>query len=135
MAKRKCKAKRRDGTPCPNAAGESGYCFTHDPARGAERAQARRRGGERRRVPHAGNASKVPTQVRTLADVLAILDYALAEAVPMENSIQRGRLLVQIAHAFIEAIKTGELEARLLAIENALKLGGPHESIEPNQAD
>lgn len=85
----------------------------------------RKRGGERRRVPHGGDAGKVPTQIRTLSDVLAILDYSLAEALPMENSIQRGRLIVSIAHAFIEAIKTGELESRLEAIEQALKLSGP----------
>jgi DNA-binding PucR family transcriptional regulator len=74
-------------------------------------------------VPHAGNADDVPKQVRTLDDVLKVLDYALAEALPLENSVQRGRLLVQIAHAFIEAIKTGELEQRLSVIEAALKIG------------
>lgn len=121
--KRHCKAKLKSGRPCPNAAGQSGYCFTHDPARGAERAAARKRGGQRQRVPHAGNADDVPKQVRTLDDVLKVLDYALAEALPLENSVQRGRLLVQIAHAFIEAIKTGELEQRLSVIEAALKIG------------
>lgn len=123
MAKRHCKAALKNGQPCPNAAGESGYCFAHDPARGKERAEARKRGGQRRRVPHAGDSDGVPKQVRTLDDVLKVLDYALAEALPMENSVQRGRLLVQIAHAFIEAIKTGELEQRLAAIEAALKVG------------
>jgi hypothetical protein len=119
----KCKAKTKAGRPCPNAAGESGYCFTHDPARGKERAEARKRGGERHRTPHgATDAATLPTKVRTLDDVLSVLDYALAEAMPLENSVQRGRLIVTIAHAFIEAIKTGELEQRLAAIESALKL-------------
>ena len=85
----------------------------------------RKRGGERRRVPHVGNTDALPKQVRTLDDVLAVLDYALAEAMPLENSVQRGRLIVAMAHAFIEAIKTGELESRLEAIEAALKVGGP----------
>lgn len=121
MAKRTCKGKLRSGKPCPNAAGKSNYCFVHDPAQGKERAEARKRGGQRRRVPHGGNADSIPKQVRTLDDVLAVLDYSLVEALPMENSIQRGRLLVQIAHAFIEAIKTGELEQRLAAVEQLLK--------------
>jgi len=116
-----CRAKTKDGRSCPNPPGADGYCFTHSPARGKERADARRRGGHRRRVPHVADGSALPTKVRTLDDVLAVLDYALAEAMPLENSVQRGRLLVQIAHAFIEGIKAGELEARLAAIEAALQ--------------
>lgn len=122
-----CKAKTQNGAACPNAAGASGYCFTHDPARGAERARARKRGGAHRRTGHTGNADALPKQVRSLSDVLAVLDYALAEALPLENGVQRGRLLVSIAHAFIEAIKTGELEGRLDALERALKLRGEND--------
>jgi hypothetical protein len=117
-----CKAKTKSGQPCPNKPSASGYCFTHDPARGRERAQARRKGGSHSRIPHNGNADALPKQIRTLTDVLTILDYTLAETLPLENGIQRGRLLVALAHAFIEAIKTGELEARVDAVERALKL-------------
>lgn len=74
-----------------------------------------------KRFDHAGNVAKLPASVRSLDDVLSVLDYSLAETMPLENSIQRGRLLVAIAGAFIEAIKTGELESRLAAIESALK--------------
>ncbi len=125
MAKH-CKAKTKDGQPCPNAASASGYCYTHDPARGRERAQARKLGGSHRRAPHgAMDPDTLPPKVRTLDDVLAVLDFALAEAMPLENSVQRGRLIVALAHVFIEAIKTGELETRLAAIEAALKIGEP----------
>lgn len=118
----KCKAKTTNGQPCQaQAIKGSAFCFTHDPASGAARAKARKRGGERRRVPHAGNPETIPASVRTIDDVLKVLDYALAESMPLENSIQRGRLIVAIASAFIEAIKTGELESRLAAIESALK--------------
>ena len=74
-----------------------------------------------KRFDHAGDVSKLPASVRSLDDVLSVLDYSLAEAVPLENSIHRGRLLVAIAGAFTEAIKTGELQDRLAAIESALK--------------
>lgn len=118
-----CKAQTTNGQPCQaQALTDSKYCFIHDPALGAARAKARKRGGQRRRVPHAGNPESLPVQVRTIEDVLKVLDYALAESMPLENSIQRGRLIVAIAGAFIEAIKTGELEQRLAAIEAALKL-------------
>jgi len=128
MAKRKCKSKTRAHKPCPNAAGASGFCFVHDPARGKERAQARRRGGQRRRVAHAGDADSLPQKVRTPGDVLRILDYALAEALPLENSLPRGRLLIALADSFNESIKTGALEERLSALEKALAESAKHDS-------
>lgn len=122
MTRIHCKAKTKSGQPCPNKPSASGFCFTHDPTRGKERAQARRKGGSHSRIPHSGDANALPKQIRTLTDVLAILDYTLAETLPLENGIQRGRLLVALAHAFVEAIKEGELEARVEAIESALKV-------------
>jgi len=117
-----CAAMTRDGRPCSAPARTGGqFCFMHDPSLGAARAEARKRGGRRQRVEHAGDPGKLPARVRSLEDVLAVLDYALLEALPLENSIQRGRLIVAIAGAFIEAIKIGELESRLSAIENALR--------------
>jgi hypothetical protein len=119
----KCKAKTTTGQPCKAQAIKGGkFCFIHDPTQGKKRAAARKRGGQRRRTPHAGNPEFIPAQVRTIDDVLKVLDYALAEAMPLENSVQRGRLLVSIAGAFVEVIKVGELESRLEAIESALKL-------------
>jgi hypothetical protein len=118
----KCKSKTTSGQACQaQAIKGSKFCFTHDPASGAARAKARRIGGQRNRSPHTGDPTTIPEKVRTIDDVLKVLDYALAETIPLENSIQRGRLIVAIAGAFIEAIKTGELESRLMAIESALK--------------
>lgn len=118
----KCEAKTTNGQACQaQAIKGSKFCFTHDPASGAARAKARKMGGQRNRTPHAGNPESLPSKVRTIEDVLAVLDYALQETMPLENSIQRGRLLVAIAGAFIDAIKTGELESRLIAIESALR--------------
>ncbi|MDL1911527.1 hypothetical protein FBQ81_12695 [Chloroflexi bacterium CFX6] len=117
-----CKAKTTNGQPCRSQAIKgSQFCFIHDPAQGTKRAQARKKGGQRRRVAHHGDLSKIPAQVRTIGDVLAVLDYALIETLAHENSIQRGRLIVAIAGAFIEAIKTGEFEARLAALEELQK--------------
>jgi hypothetical protein len=74
-----------------------------------------------KRFDHAGDVAKLPASVRSLDDVLSVLDYSLAETLPLENSILRGRLLVAIAGAFTEAIKTGELQERIAALESALK--------------
>ncbi len=53
---------------------------------------------------------------------MTILDYALQESLVLSNSIQRGRLLVSIAHGFIEALKVGEMEQRLEAVEMTLRM-------------
>lgn len=113
---------RPNGEPCNAAASEGGFCFAHDAERGQERAAARRKGGLNRATPHAADAALVTKEPRTINDAMTILDYALRESLALSNSIQRGRLLVSIAHGFIEALKVGEIEQRLEAVEHALRL-------------
>ncbi len=122
MSKKQCKATKRDGEACNAAASDSGFCFTHDATRGKQRALARRNGGLKRITPHVADASLVAKETRTIKDVMTILDYALQESLVLSNSIQRGRLLVSIAHGYIEALKIGEIEQRLEAIEMAFKM-------------
>lgn len=115
-----CAATTKDGRPCPNNAGEGGFCFTHDPAKAADRAAARRRGGKRRRVNHVADAGTVPAAVRDTGDVLRLLDYTLGEAVALENSVQRTRALTAMAAAYLDVFRVGELEQRLDALEQRL---------------
>ncbi|MGI8670398.1 MAG: DUF5763 domain-containing protein [Aridibacter sp.] len=122
MSKKQCRAKNKSGKPCNASASENGFCFTHDATKGKERAIARRNGGLKRITPSVADKSLVPKETRTITDVMTILDYALQESLELNNSIQRGRLLVSIAHGYIEALKVGELEQRLEAVENTLKM-------------
>jgi len=122
MSRKKCQATTKAGKPCNASAGENGFCFTHDASRGKERAEARRKGGLQRITPHVADVSIVPKETRSIEGVMIILDYALQESLALQNSIQRGRLLVSIAHGYIEALKVGELEQRLEAIEMTLKM-------------
>lgn len=122
MSKKQCSAKNKSGEPCKASANGNGFCFTHDATKGKERAIARRKGGLQRITPHAADASLVPKETRSIEGVMIILDYTLQESLALPNGIQRGRLLVSIAHGYIEALKVGEIEQRLEAIENVLKL-------------
>ena len=123
MSKSKqCEATKKNGEPCNGSANESGFCFTHNPDFSQERAFARRKGGLQKAAPHFADENLCPTSVRSMESVLAVLDYALQETIGLSNGIQRGRLLVAIAHGFIEAIKTSELEQRLEAIETVMKI-------------
>jgi hypothetical protein len=119
MAER-CQSAKVNGEPCPNPAGADGYCFSHSPSRGAQRAEARRRGGRHSHTRHS-DAPRPPADVRSLDDVRALLGYALAECLMGDNSLLRVRALVAIAAAYVEIVKVGEFETRLLAIEQALK--------------
>jgi len=120
--KKQCEANNKQGERCKAFANENGVCFMHDATKGRQRAVARRNGGLATRKPHFADASGLPSSIRTIEGVLIILDYALKESVGLDNSIQRGRLLVSIAHGYIEALKVGELEQRLEAVENAMNL-------------
>ena len=122
MSKKECNGKTKVGGKCRAFANENGFCFTHDATKGKERAIARRKGGLSKITPHIADVSLVPKETRTIEGVMIILDYALQESLALQNSIQRGRLLVSIAHGYIEALKVGEMEQRLEAIEMALKL-------------
>ena len=122
MTSQKCKAQNLRGTPCSAFAGATGFCFAHDASKGRERALARRRGGLSTKKPHAGDASLIPSDIRSIDGVFAVLNYALHESIILDNSIARSRILVSIAHGFIEALKVGELEKRLEALEMALKI-------------
>jgi hypothetical protein len=118
---RKCQAKTGDGKPCGGYANASGYCFTHDPTRGKERAEARRKGGQNRLTPKFADASMVKTPIRAVAGVMSLLDVATIDTLAQDNSALRTRGLVSIALAYLKALEVGEIEARLEAIESALK--------------
>ena len=122
MSKKQCQEKNKRGEPCGASANETGFCFTHDATKGKERAMARRKGGLQRITPHVADAELVPKRTRSINDAMIILDYALQESIALPNTIQRGRLLVSIAHGYIEALKIGEIEQRIEAVEMTLKM-------------
>lgn len=117
MAQR-CKAKKEDGSPCGAYAVTGGdFCFVHSPAHVEERTEARRKGGRHNRAGHGGNLDNVPAQVRTLNDVLTLLDFTKDELLVMGNSVTRARALIGLAAAYTQAIMNGDIENRLERLE------------------
>ena len=118
----RCTATNSSGKQCKAGAVKgSEFCFWHDPAQGQARAQARKKGGQRRRVEHAGDPFTLPETFETVQDANKLLDYTLAEVLPMENSIARARILLAIHESYLRSIEIGELEARLAALEARIK--------------
>ena len=114
----KCKTKTASGHACkmPALKGKP-YCFNHSPDVGPERAQARKRGGENRYTPHFADPDTLPKDVQSLADVHKLLLYIQEEVAGMDNTIDRGRLMLGLADRFIKNLEIGEIEARLAALE------------------
>jgi len=114
----KCHGKTASGKPCKMPAVKgTRLCFAHSPARAAERAQARRRGGQNSHTPHAGDPSTIPANIGSLEDAGKLLNYVLAELLVMDNGIARARALLAAYEMCLKSIEIGELEARIAALE------------------
>jgi hypothetical protein len=118
----KCKATRRDGTPCQAEATASGWCFSHDPALKDKRDQARKKGGrERMRGPVALPPDTPDLPMTNLAEVRDAMAATW-------NMVRTGRLdckvgnaLAVIANVVVRCVVDGEMEQRLAAVEAQLK--------------
>ena len=119
-----CTATTTTGRPCQAPAQQGRpFCFAHDPERAAERADARQRGGYNRRTPKATDPEGYPTRLRSVGDVQALLERALADTWAQENSGARTQALVRLAHGALKALEVGDLEERLARLEARLEEG------------
>jgi hypothetical protein len=101
---------------------ERTYCFWHDPDSEEEAAEARRLGGLRRRREKALAGAFDFGGLGTIDSIRRILEIATVDALALDNSIARARVLISAALAAVKLIETGELEARLAALEAATGL-------------
>lgn len=115
---------KRTGKPCQGRSlPGSDYCLFHDPARAAQRAQARSAGGKARhgrKIAPASNGQQ-PIRLDSVNAVLAIVERALTDTLILENSNQRNRTLGTLALAALKAFEISELEQRLTALEQLVK--------------
>jgi hypothetical protein len=91
----------------------------HDPALAKERSEARRRGGLNKRVQKASDVDR-PARLRSVEDVLRLLEETLADTRLLENGANRSKVFVSIALAALRALEVGQLEERLEALEQRL---------------
>ena len=95
----------------------STFCFAHDPRRGKERAQARKRGGHNRQTPRASDAAREEISLGDVAGIRAILEDVVADTLAQENSAQRSRAVGTLLGVALKALEVGELEQRIEALE------------------
>lgn len=124
MAGRGCTFQIRDGRLCGATALRDGaFCFWHDPDKEADAAEARRLGGLRRRREKTVSGAYDFAGLGTIEAIRRILEIATIDALGLENSIARSRVLISAALAAAKLLETGELEERLEALEAALGAG------------
>jgi hypothetical protein len=117
---RTCRATTADGKHCPVRPMRDGqYCFMHDPDHAAEAAEARRLGRLRRRRESTLALAYDFAGIGSVNSIGRIIEIATLDAIGLENSIARCRVLIAAATVASRLLEVGELEARLTALEAA----------------
>jgi hypothetical protein len=101
------------------------YCFSHDPERAEDAAEARRIGGMRRKKEGTIAVAYDLPGLDTVAGIRRLLDIVVTDGVGLENGIARLRVLISTAVAATNLLKVGEFEDRLASLEAAIKPRGP----------
>ncbi len=132
----KCAGRQRDGRRCGAwpMKGED-FCLWHSPAHEAEAAEARRLGGLRRRREKTVAGAYELEGLASIGDIRRIIEIATLDALGLENSVARSRLLIQAALAAARLLEDGELEARLARLEAVLASAGLATPIYPEVSD
>ena len=121
VVSRTCKTVRDNGEPCraaPLCAGD--FCRMHSPDHTVDVQEGRRIGGLRRRKEVTLQAAYDFDGLGTVADIRRVVEIAVLEALSLENSIARGRLLISAAQVAGKLLETGELEERVEHLEAVL---------------
>ncbi len=122
LIKRACAYAKADGQPCQMAPlRDRPYCFSHEPERAEEAAEARRLGGLRRRKEGTIAVAYDLPGLDTVAGIRRLLDIVVTDGVGLENGIVRLRVLISTATAATNLLKVGEFEDRLASLEAAIK--------------
>src|SRR5450759_3372120 len=125
MVVNRCTGSLPDGRGCRAwpLQGEP-FCLWHSPAREEEAAEARRLGGLRRRRERTVSGAYDFAGLGSIEAIRRILEIATLDALGLENSVARARVLLAAVLAATKLLEAGELEERLAALEAAVR-GAP----------
>jgi hypothetical protein len=130
VARRSCTFVMQDGRACrAGPQRDRPYCFSHDPERADEAAEARRLGGLRRRREGTIAVAYDLPGLDTVAGIRRLLDIVVTDGVGLDNGIARLRVLISTATAATNLLKVGEFEERLDALERAHRTGTDEDPI------
>src|SRR5664280_1362743 len=132
VARRSCTFVMPDGRACrAGPQRDRPYCFSHDPERADEAAEARRLGGLRRRKEGTIAVAYDLPGLDSVAGIRRLLDIVVTDGVGLENSIACLRVLISTAAAATNLLKVGEFEERLTALEAVVGRGAAQMGDDP----
>ena len=121
MVGRSCTYQRPNGRPCrATPMRDEPWCFWHSPETAEEAAEARRLGGLHRRKKKTVAAIYGLGGLRTLEDLLGLLETITIETLVLENSINRNKAVGSFIATAAKLLETGELADRIAALEAAI---------------
>lgn len=99
---------------------DGSFCFMHSPDHQEEAAEARRLGGLRRRRERIIASVYDFEGLDSVGKIRRLVEVAAEDALGLENSVARARTLGALAQTAARLLETGELEARVAALETLL---------------
>ena len=96
------------------------FCFWHNPATAQDASEARRMGGTRRRREGTVAGAYELDGLDDVAGLRRVLDIVVVDALSLENSVARLRVLTTVVQVGARLLEVGELEDRLAAVEDVL---------------
>ena len=121
MNQRTCASIKQNGERCRQAPmqGEE-HCFWHHPDYAEEAEQARKLGGQRRRREKITEGAYDLEGMASIASLRRLLEVAMLDALSLENSVARSRVIVSGVQVGARLLEVGEMEERLASVEAAL---------------
>jgi hypothetical protein len=124
MLGRGCSHIHPGGRPCgATPMKDVPFCFWHSPGNEEEAAEARRLGGLRRRREKTLSGAFDFEGLASVGAIRRILEIATIDALGLENSIARARILISAGLAAAKLLETGDLQARIELLEAASRSG------------
>lgn len=122
MAKTSCAFIKEGGERCRAMPIQgSQLCFWHDPEHAAEAAEASRLGGLRKKRERTIGGVYDLEGLASVEHIRRVLEIATLDALSLDNSVARSRVLIASATAAARLLEVGELAERLDALESLLK--------------
>jgi hypothetical protein len=119
LMQKRCKATKRDGSPCNGAPFKGGdYCWFHDPAEAEKRADGRRLGGSAK-SNRARARKQLASAAMTPAELEGVIGLTITQVLAGTKAPGIGQAVAALARAAITIRETTEIEQRLEALESA----------------
>ena len=121
MVTRFCAFRFPNGEACHSPPLHDGdYCLMHSPEHAKEVQEARRIGGLHRKREATLSAAFDFAGLETVDGIRRLLEIAAIDALGMENSPARSRMLVYVALAALRTLEVGVFEEHLAVLEQAV---------------